>query len=197
MQQLVTAARNAGATQPLVLDGNGWGNDLTGWAAHEPSDPLHALVAGWHVYDYSGCAQSCWEAGAAPLSRQVPVLLTEVGERDCAHGFLDQLLPWADQHGIGYLGWSWNVADCKGFPALITSYDGTPTAFGEGFKAHLAQLDSATPLPVGSAPTPTPTLSAPVHPPRPAPSLPAMGSPAVVPADVATVLSQISSLFGG
>jgi hypothetical protein len=49
-------------------------------------------------------------------------------------------MPFADRHGISYLGWSWNVADCEGEPALITSYDGTPTPFGIGLRDHLRAL---------------------------------------------------------
>jgi endoglucanase len=50
------------------------------------------------------------------------------------------MMPFADRHGISYLGWSWNVADCKGEPALITGYDGTPTPFGIGLRDHLRAL---------------------------------------------------------
>ncbi len=51
------------------------------------------------------------------------------------------MLPFADAHGISYLGWSWNAVGsgrtCAGGPALIQSYDGTPTPFGVGFRDHL------------------------------------------------------------
>ena len=139
MQQLVTAVRATGATQPLVVDGLSWGGDLSGWLANEPYDPAHALVAGWHIYNFSGCnTVACWDATAAPLAAHVPVLLTEVGENDCTAGFLDRILPWADAHGIGYLGWAWDTSSCGGGPSLITDYAGTPTAYGAGFRAHLA-----------------------------------------------------------
>ena len=66
------------------------------------------------------------------------MLATEVGENDCAGGFLNTLLPWADSHRIGYVAWSWNVASCGGFPSLISDYSGTPTPFGAAYKAYLA-----------------------------------------------------------
>jgi hypothetical protein len=64
----------------------------------------------------------------------------EEGENDCAHGFIDNYMTWADGLGVSYLGWSWNPYDCKSFPSLITDYAGTPSAFGQGLKAHLQSL---------------------------------------------------------
>ena len=140
-QQLVGAVRNAGARQPIIVDGLNWGGDLSGWGAHAPSDPQHQLVAGWHIYSFSGCSTAtCWNQTAAPLARTYPVLLTEVGEDDCGTGFLDTILPWADSHHVGYLAWSWNTASCGGGPALISDYSGSPTAFGAGYRRHLAAL---------------------------------------------------------
>ncbi len=122
------------------MDGLNWGGDLSGWVANAPRDPEHQLVAGWHIYNFSGCNQAaCWNDTAAQVAETYPVLLTEVGEDDCAAGFLDQVLTWADEHRIGYLAWSWNTASCGAGPALISSYDGTPTAFGAGYREHLAR----------------------------------------------------------
>ena len=55
-----------------------------------------------------------------------------MGEQDCAHGFIDGYMSWADAKGISYLGWAWNPQNCNTFPSLITNVDGTPTAFGQG-----------------------------------------------------------------
>src|SRR5206468_2266971 len=130
-EQLVDAVRGAGARQPVIVEGLNWGGDLSGWLANKPSDPLAQLVAGWHIYNFSGCnTTSCWDTTVAPVAQQVPVLATEVGENDCAGGFLDALLPWADAHSIGYLAWAWSTADCGGGPSLRSDYSGTPTAYG-------------------------------------------------------------------
>ena len=158
-QRLVDSVRGAGATQPIILDGLNWGGDLSEWAQHAPHDPLDALVVGWHAYNFSQCHTSdCWDATVAPVAARHPVLLTEVGEDDCATAFLDQVLPWADRHGVGYLAWSWNTASCGSGPALISDYDGTPTPFGVGYRRHLAQRTppSTTPDPVTPSPTPAP-----------------------------------------
>ncbi len=148
-QQLVDAVRKQGARQPIIIDGLNWGGDLTGWDTHAPSDPQSSLVAGWHIYDFSGCnTASCWDATAAPVAQRYPVLLTEVGESDCDSDFVEQILPWADAHDIGYLAWSWNTASCSAGPALVSDYAGTPTAFGAGYREHLLRPATA---PTGDA----------------------------------------------
>ena len=75
----------------------------------------------------------------------------ELGESGCTDTYIDQYMPWADAHGISYLGWTWNSTgppsnwSCSQGPALITNYDGTPTAFGSGLKEHLASLAQGRP----------------------------------------------------
>jgi hypothetical protein len=142
MQTLVNTVRNAGATtQPLILAGNHWSSDLSQWLTYKPVDKYKGLVAGFHVYDYTGCAtRACWDSTIAPVAAKVPVVTGEVGEWDCTGAFLDQYLPWADGAGVSYLGWSWlvNAEDCK--TPLVSDYAGTPTAFGLSLKNHLAGL---------------------------------------------------------
>jgi hypothetical protein len=62
------------------------------------------------------------------------------GEHDCAHGYVDRLMPWLDRHGVSYLAWTWNKWDCGGGPALITDFRGAPTTFGVGLQTHFGQL---------------------------------------------------------
>jgi hypothetical protein len=144
MQSLVNAVRNAGATkQPIMLGGLGWSSDLSQWLAFEPTDPSNELIASFHLYNFSGCnTQSCWDSTIAPVAAHVPVITGELGENDCAHGFIDSYMSWADAHNISYLGWTWDnwANGCGSGPTLITAYDGTPTAFGAGYQAHLAAL---------------------------------------------------------
>ena len=109
-----------------------------------------------HIYNFSQCdTASCWNQTiapvAAPVAAQVPVVTGEVGENDCGDSFIDSYMAWADVHDVSYLGWAWNTADCSSFPALITSYAGTPTAFGAGFQSHLAApaASAAVARPVG------------------------------------------------
>jgi len=141
MQRLVDAVRSAGGRQPLMLGGLAWSNDLSGWLRWRPRDPLHQLIASFHLYNFNTCSTAaCWNTTIAPVARTVPVVTGELGENDCGHGFIDTYMPWADAAGVSYLGWTWDTWDCKNGPALISGYDGTPTPFGDGFKAHLAAL---------------------------------------------------------
>ena len=144
MQSLVDAVRSTGATQPIMLGGLAWANDLSGWLANQPVDPAQALVASFHNYNFNVCAPSCWDSTVATLAGQVPVVTGEMGENDCLHGYIDQYMAWADVHGISYLGWTWDTWNCSNGPALITDYAGTPTAFGIGLRDHLAAV--ANPL---------------------------------------------------
>jgi hypothetical protein len=148
MQDLVTAVRSTGATQPLMVGGLAYSNDLSQWLANAPTDPLNAIVASHHSYNFNACVDaSCWDDVLVKVAAKVPLVIGEIGENDCGSGYIQKLMPWADAHGVGYLGWTWNTWDCKTGPALISKYDGTPTAFGQGFRDHLLTL---SPLPGGT-----------------------------------------------
>jgi endoglucanase len=144
MQQLVNVVRAAGATQPLMIAGPQYAGDIGQWLAYEPDDPLRQLVASVHVYEphFAPCAPSaCWDAQLAPVAAQVPVVIGELGSKDCTAGSIEPLLNWSDAHGVSYLAWAWNVGSCSGEPSLITDYGGTPTpGYGQGYHDHLAAL---------------------------------------------------------
>ncbi len=50
MQQMLDAIRATGASNVVLSCGTSWCNDLSGWLAHKPSDPLGQLAAAWHPY---------------------------------------------------------------------------------------------------------------------------------------------------
>jgi hypothetical protein len=198
MQTLVNAVRATGATTPLMLGGLAYSNDLSQWLQYKPNDPDNNLIASTHIYNFNVCNNTnCWNSQIAAVAANVPVIAGEIGENDCAHGFIDGLMPWLDSHGIGYLAWTWNPYNCSTTPSLITDYTGTPTAYGVGFKNHLLSLVGSNPTPVPTTPptatpgttptvtpsptptyTPTPTVTpspTPVYTPTPTPT-PAPGS---------------------
>jgi hypothetical protein len=111
--------------------------------ASKPLDSANALVASFHIYNFNACmTASCWNTALASVAAQVPVVTGELGENDCAHGFIDQYMSWADIHGVSYLAWTWNLWGCTGGNmALITDYSGTPTAYGQGFRDHLIAVN--------------------------------------------------------
>ncbi|MGB7963888.1 MAG: cellulase family glycosylhydrolase [Propionicimonas sp.] len=151
MQPMVDAVREAGArTQPILLGGLEYANDMRGWLANLPSDPSNALVASVHLYNFnSPCPTMLGSQSAADaiecftsnsynsiedIAKQYPVVFGELGQDGCRSDFVDPMLKWLDERGFSVLGWAWNTADCASFPALISDYDGTPTAFGKAFQ---------------------------------------------------------------
>lgn len=152
MQTLVSAIRATGATNVIMLGGVQYANALSQWLSYAPSDPLHDLVASWHSYNGQQCAtRSCWNAVVAPVIAQVPLITGEIGEDDCAAGFINRLMNWLDAHGAGYLAWSWNVTDdgvCHVGEAssieLLKRYSGAPlSGYGRGYRNHLARVATA------------------------------------------------------
>jgi endoglucanase len=143
MQSLVDAVRGTGATQPVIVGGVSFANDLSRWLEFRPNDPIGQTVAGFHLYNHNRCnTTACWDAEVAPVAASVPVVTGEFGENDCGHGFVDGFMNWADARGVSYLGWTWNEWSCEGH-GLITGSDGEPTPYGVGLRDHLALV--ATP----------------------------------------------------
>ena len=143
MQQMVNAVRGTGANNVIMLGGEEFSNDLTGWLANEPTDPDHNLVASWHSYNFNACSsQSCWTSQVAPVIAQVPVIAGEIGENDCAGGYITPLTTWLDSQNTSYLAWAWNADfNCSSGPGLVTDYvPGDPTAYGAAYKSHLASV---------------------------------------------------------
>lgn len=146
MTQLVAAIRAGHATQPIMLGGLNYSNDLSGWLAHKPADSQ--LVASWHNYpgqSSCGYTPACWNAETASVAAAVPIITGEFGETDGASTAMTSYMNWADQKGIGYLPWAWwNADDVTGDAALYALFQGSSFAphapTGTAYKAHLAAL---------------------------------------------------------
>src|SRR6266567_9084309 len=83
MQELVDAVRGTGATNVIIVGGVQYAARLSHWLANKPSDPLNNIAASWHIYNFSWCSsQACWDSTAAPVARQVPLVLGELGQDD-------------------------------------------------------------------------------------------------------------------
>jgi len=138
MQSLVDTVRNAGSSNILALGGLQWSDSLGSWLQYKPHDPLGQTIPSWHNYNFNKCVnKQCWDTNIAPLAAQLPIIVTEFGENDCTGDYITPLLQWMDSHGLHYTAWAWNTWDCKVGPALISSYDGTPTGYGQAYKSYL------------------------------------------------------------
>lgn len=138
-QSLLDVVRATGARNPILVAGNRWAGDLRGWP-HGLVDPLHQLAASWHLFSPGSRLDALRDLVVRPLAGTYPVVAAELSEKDCAHGWLDRFMGWADNAGISYLAWNWGTSPDCGNPVLITSYDGSPTRFGTGYRDHLAAL---------------------------------------------------------
>jgi hypothetical protein len=128
MDAVVGAIRGAGATQPILLGGLDYANDLSHWLEFAPDDDQ--LIAAFHSYDFKECNDAtCWNDVLGEIADSVPVLASELGAQKPDDGYVDTYLAWADQHHEGALFWVW--ADHPGDPmALVADDRGTPTAYG-------------------------------------------------------------------
>jgi len=158
MQTLVDAIRATGATQPVMVGGLDYANDLSQWADHAPDDPLNQEAASFHNYMGKECDNvDCWNSEIAAVAANVPVVTGEFAEDNfenstCANktpnNFDNEYMSWADAHGVSYLAWAWLVESPSEIAAdecdahiLITDYSGTPASpNGVAVRNHLLSL---------------------------------------------------------
>lgn len=132
-QALLTAVRNAGATNVCICGGGSAAVDLSGYSAaggvtggpYFPTDPLGNTCAAWHSYGVGSATSTVTNASGGGsinpttqanncIAAGIPVICTECGSGDS--GSADYMPTWAD-------------AQAKGTAhALIWTYDNWPSA---------------------------------------------------------------------
>lgn len=138
--QLISDVRHAGATNVIMVAGNDFAANPTGFSKIWPSDPLRQVAISVHVYNFNGAKKpATWALWVhMGLVAKVPFVTGELGERDCTAKFIDSYMSWADAYRVSYLAWTFNSGPCDG-PYLL-SPNGNPNVYGAGYKAHLARL---------------------------------------------------------
>jgi hypothetical protein len=147
MQVLLNAIRAVGATQPVLVGGLDYANDLTQWLANRPTDLLDQVAASFHNYQGKACdTPACWNSTISAVAAEVPVVTGEFAQDVGApSSFAEDYMTWADAHGVSYLMWGWwvlspeEIAD-MGASAyyLLEDWDGTPAApNGTALRNHL------------------------------------------------------------
>ena len=165
MQQLLSAVRSVGATQPVLVGGLNYANDLSGFLTHQLTDLVRPaqIAASFHNYSGEACQHvACWNSTVAPIARKVPIVTGEFGSGkycvsppalgETESSFDSTYMSWSDAHGISYVQWGWVL---NGTPPACESgenkfanyglYDnaGTPVApDGQLLHDHLASLYS-------------------------------------------------------
>lgn len=178
LQALVDSIRSAGATQPVITGGLNFSNDLSQWIDKAPDDPLNQEAASFHNYPGQACdGVDCWNATVAPVAANVPVVTGEFDEDDyqnstCADhtpsSFDSDYMNWADQHGVSYLAWGWELLSAQEIAGqgcsayfLTSDVSGTPAApNGTSLHDHLLALYNAAATPTPTSTTTTTTTSA-------------------------------------
>jgi hypothetical protein len=159
MQALVDTVRSTGATQPIIVPGLDYTNDLRRWLAFKPNDPQGQVAASFHSYDSGRCRDvACWEREVAPVAAQVPVVATEFGpyavdgkKAPCDPSYDETWMGWADANAISYQAHVWFQLTEFEAPAgtctasLISDwYTGEPRAeHGAAVHDHFAALSAA------------------------------------------------------
>lgn len=154
MQELLTAVRSAGATtQPILIGGRSYSNDVSGWMQYKPTDPSNSMVLSIHLYNFnypcpgtggSGAAAAtaattCFTSGSnniTTIKASHPVVFGELGAEDCSSAFVSPMMDWMETNKISVLGWTWHPYDCSGTPSLLSDWNGTPSGLGAAFKTH-------------------------------------------------------------
>jgi hypothetical protein len=145
MQTLVDAIRSTGATNPILIDGLNWSEDLTQLLQYLPSDPQHQLIADYHNYISATSRNGLgyWNSTIAPVAAHMPLMTSEFGEKDCHSNYVTQYMQWADQYDISYIAWVWMNWPCSGL-GLVADWNGTPSAYGQPFYVHYHSLSFTT-----------------------------------------------------
>jgi len=141
MQTLITAVRNAGANNFVMLGGIEYANDLSQFVTYAPTDPASNFGASWHVYVGSNYTRNhSLSADASAVAAKFPIVAGEIGDDSttpaCNGTFIGSVMSYLD--GLtppqSYLAWSWSTDDK---PEIISDYAGTPYCDGPTYKAHL------------------------------------------------------------
>jgi endoglucanase len=163
-QQLLNAIRATGATNVIVAGTDSWTQTMTAWLQNAPKDPLGQLAASWHPYPAAPygpanqvicpalpqCSAEEMSAVQAILAAGYPVIATEFGDAVTASPsatapWASVLLPFADQNGISYLGWTWDAWSGATADVLIADEAGNPTnGYGTYVKQHYQCVAAGT-----------------------------------------------------
>lgn len=153
MQELVDAVRSTGATNPIMLGGLTYAQDLSQLVNFLPRDSAGQLVASFHPYPGRPCAwtdESCLAKQLDAVMPTLPLVSSELGREDCTTTDVEALLDFLDNHagGSGYLAWVWTKTESPcGHDnwGLIEDYlDGTPTTTGAAFQRHFQNRSDPT-----------------------------------------------------
>lgn len=152
MQDLYDAVRSTGANNLVLVGGTHWGYFLDGVPDHEVDG--FNIAYSTHPYDWPDKQPDTWETAWGFLAEEHPVVISEFGAYACDRlDYYHALLDYADQRGMSWVAWAWwtpppvsadytaaqRLEDICLFPALISDWNGTPSASGQLIRQRLQQ----------------------------------------------------------
>jgi len=138
-QDMINAVRATGATNVVIVGTMQYAQDLSGWMANKPTDPLNQMVAAWHPYrlynsawdyPYPNYYPQVFTDAQNILAAGIPIIMTEIGGQNTAGTpscpICTTMTGFADTYGASVIGWAWDI---WGDPenVLIKDVNGTPT----------------------------------------------------------------------
>ncbi len=128
-QALYNAVRGAGANQITILGGLNWAYDLSGL----PANAITGTNIVYNTHPYANkAASSDWPSKFGTLAATSPVISTEFGTYDCTGTWTTSLITYMEGLNMSWTAWGWYSGGGCAFPSLISSYDGTVLAGGNG-----------------------------------------------------------------
>jgi endoglucanase len=138
-QAMINTVRAIGATNVVMVGTMQYDQDLSGWLANRPSDPIKQMAAAIHPYrlynsawdyPYPNYYPQVFTDAQSILAAGIPVAMTEIGGQNTdgtpSCPICSTVTSFADAEGISVMAWAWDI---WGDPenVLIKDVNGTAT----------------------------------------------------------------------
>jgi endoglucanase len=141
-QAAIDTIRATGASNVIILGGQGYDNDESWWTQYPPSDSAGQLALTFHAYpstwgyELTGTSNQYSAATSIRMlaAPAVPVILTELGGPTgpgASTTYMSNILSLLDARGWSGLAWTWNPWG-DGNPTLLQNIDNFTPTIGEG-----------------------------------------------------------------
>jgi hypothetical protein len=157
MQQLYNTVRATGATNVLFVSGTNWAFNID-VSLRRPIDG-YGIVYGTHLYNppESGPVRPDADGVVTAVAARYPVAVTEFGSSSGSGLYNQNVIAFAEQHGIGWMAFKWYALPAQyGLLNDFTTY--TPSPAGAPVEAALLKAKGWATL--GGLPVPVPTTLA-------------------------------------
>jgi hypothetical protein len=163
MQAMLNAVRGAGFHGLVLLDGEQWANDFSGFMSNLPNDPDHNIAAGWHPYEGNNLGTN-FDTWVGAIKGKAPIIASEFGLGTQSWG--SALFNYFAANQISHAAWNWG-ADGSGMKLIADYYSAQPAASTHAQVIHSHYTANVPPPTSGATPSTTPPASGPSPTPSP------------------------------